>query len=105
MKGYINIDDERIGEVDFMVTDEKMGCIGGPLVPYPAYDKFKIKIQLICENKGIANVDDFNFSAFLGDEIILNPEGGIGITDIRDFDEIIVECNGISSEIIGAFST
>jgi hypothetical protein len=40
MIGYLTLDGERLGEIDFKVIDESMGGIGGQLEPFPAYTKY-----------------------------------------------------------------
>lgn len=37
MMGFLYIDDDKIGEVDFKVTDESMGGIGGNLISNENY--------------------------------------------------------------------
>lgn len=100
MKGTVFIDNEEIGFADFKVIDETMGGIQGDLDPTENYKKYKTQIQDLFDKKGIANVDDFNFRIVLADNTELQPEGGIGITDSRDFDEILVESAGLDYIII-----
>jgi len=84
-----------------MILDESMGAIGGQLNPFHAYDKYRNKIQDICEN-GVVNSMNFNFRISIRDNII-DPEGGIRVTDLRKFDEIEVEAAGLPYEIIESF--
>jgi len=100
VKGTLYINNEAIGEANFMVTDESMGGIGGELMPFPAYEKHKSAIRLLCEEKGIANVEDFNFKIVMEGNITLEPIGGIGITDFKEVNEPYVESAGIDSGII-----
>ncbi len=95
MKGVLYIDNDKIGEIDFKVIDEDMGGIGGPFTAYDNYQKYKPTIQQHCDNKGVSNVDDFNYKIFLADNTELRPEGGIGITDLKDFEDIYVESAGL----------
>ncbi len=100
MKGTVFIDNEEIGYADFKVTDESMGGIQGELNPTENYQKYKEQIQELFDKKGIANVDDFNFKIKLVDNTVLEPEGGIGITDCKDFGEILVESAGLDYRVI-----
>lgn len=100
MKANIYIENELIGITNFRIADESMGGIIGDFLPTENYEKYKNKIQSLSESKGIANVSDFNFKLELEDNLILNPEGGIGITDLKEFDEIIIESAGNERGII-----
>jgi hypothetical protein len=100
MKGIVFIDNEEIGSADFKVIDESMGGIQGELNPAENYKKYKGQIQDLFDKKGIANVEDFNFKIILEDKTELEPEGGIGITDSSEFDEILVESAGLDYKII-----
>ena len=100
MKAQIYINHDCIGETNFRLVDESMGGILGDLITNDAYEKYKIKIQSLSEKKGIANISDFNFRILIDNKRQLNPEGGIGITDIKEFDEIIIESTGNRQEII-----
>ena len=77
-----------------------MGVIGGELNPIDTYKKYKKQIQKLFNKKGIANVEDFNFRIILEDKTKLEPEGGIGVTDCSEFDELLVESAGLDSRII-----
>ncbi|MHC0444567.1 hypothetical protein ACWA1F_04115 [Flavobacterium sp. 3-218] len=100
MKGFLLINDEKIGESNFAVIDETMGVIGGNFIPYESYYKHQIEIQKCCNKHGIANRNNFNFKIILSDSTELYPVGGIGVTDLLEFDEIYVESAGNSEEII-----
>jgi hypothetical protein len=100
MKGYLTLYGERLGEIDFKVIDESMGGIGGRLVPFPAYSKFRDIIQSLYDSKGVANIDDFEFSIILQGDISIIPEGGIAVTDSRECDEIYVDSAGVHPDII-----
>ena|SRR5688572_12705166 len=100
MKGIVFIDNDEIGAADFKVIDESMGGIQGQLTPTETYKKYKKQIQELFDKKGIANVDDFNFKIVLDDKTVLRPEGGIGITDSSELDEIFVESAGLDSKVI-----
>ncbi|MEY3240195.1 MAG: hypothetical protein RIR11_1633 [Bacteroidota bacterium] len=76
--------------MELRISDESMGGIIGDLILNENYQRYKNRIQSKTEEKGIANVSDFNFR-FLIDDYELSPEGGIGITDFIEFDEIIIE--------------
>lgn len=98
MKAYLYIDNENIGEVNFTITDESMGGIGGNLIANDNYKKYQATIQQHFEKQGISNVDDFNFRLLLPDNTELQPEGGIGVTDSKELDEIYVESAGLNLE-------
>jgi hypothetical protein len=100
MKGIVFIDNEEIGSADFKVIDESMGGIQGELNPTENYKKYKRQIQDLFNKKGIANVEDFDFKIVLEDKTELESEGGIGITDSSEFDEILVESAGLDYKII-----
>jgi hypothetical protein len=100
MTGLLYVDSHKLGAVDFNVTDESMGGIGGIMKPLPDYELYREQIQDLSDTKGIANADDLNFRIVLEGDILLKPLGGIGVTHSRDFDEIYVESAGIESEII-----
>lgn len=94
MIGELFIQHEKIGEVDFKIIDEGMGVIGGEFLPNTNYQKYEPTIQEHYERNGISNIHDFNFRILL-DNIELMPEGGIGITDSKEFNEIFVESGGL----------
>ncbi len=98
MKGILYIDNDNIGEVSFSIIDDSMGGIGGNLIANDNYKKYQPTIQQHFEEQGISNIDNFNFRIVLADNSELKPEGGIGITDSADFDEIYVEFAGLDSE-------
>lgn len=100
MKGILYIHDVNIGEVIFSITDENMGVIGGYLIANNKYKKYQLTIQQHFDKKGICNIDDLNFCIVLEDNSKLRLEGGIGITDSANFDEIYVESAGLDIEII-----
>lgn len=100
MKGILYIDNDNIGEVSFSITDESMGGIGGNLIANDNYKKYQPTIQQHFVKQGISNIDNFNFRIVLEDNSELRPEGGIGITDSADFDEIYVESAGLDTETI-----
>jgi len=100
MKAKIFITNDLIGETTFRITDESMGGIIGDLIPNENYKKYKTKIQFLTEENGIANISDFNFRILVDDKIELSPEGGIGITDMEEFNEILIESAGNNRKII-----
>lgn len=95
MKGFLYIDDDLIGKVDFKIIDESMGGIGGDLIANENYKKYQPTIQQHFEKQGISNADNFNFRIILEDNTELKPEGGICVTDSADFDENYVESAGL----------
>lgn len=94
MIGYLFIDNEKIGEVNFKIIAESMGVIGGDLIPNDNYRKYQLIIQEHYERNGISNIHDFNFRIIL-DDLELKPAGGIGVTDSKEFNEIFVESGGL----------
>ncbi|TWI03106.1 hypothetical protein IQ05_00031 [Flavobacterium tiangeerense] len=95
MKAYLYIDNDKIGEVYFTIIDENMGVISGDLIANEIYKKYQRTIQQNFESQGISNIDNFNFRILLEDNTELKQQGGIGVTDSKDFDEINVECIGL----------
>ena len=100
MKGYLLLSGDKIGEIEFKVIDESMGVIAGVCLPYSSYEKYQSQIQLSCEKKNIANIDDFDFAVTFDGKNILEPQGGIGVTDLKDFEEICVEVAGLPYETL-----
>ena len=100
MKGTLYINDDPLGVVDFRVIDEGMGGIGETLEATTNYKKYRTQIQDLYDRKGIANIEDFNFRIILVDNTLLEPTGGIGVTDSSEFDEITVDSAGIDSKIV-----
>ena len=95
MKAYLYIDNDKIGEFYFTIIDANMGVISGDLIANEIYKKYQRTIQQNFESQGISNIDNFNFRILLEDNTELKPQGGIGVTDSKDFDEINVECSGL----------
>ncbi|HEV7230442.1 MAG TPA: hypothetical protein VGO45_03875 [Bacteroidia bacterium] len=101
MKAFVFIDNTQIGEADLKITDESMGGIGGMLRPLPGYNNYRQQIQQLFHQKGIANVSDFNFSIVLEGGVQVEAEGGIGVSDSREYpDEIYVESAGVRADIL-----
>lgn len=71
------------------------GAVGGYLTPNQNYEKYRPKIQQHCKLRGISNSCDFESTLALKDGSVIVPEGGIGVTDIVEFDEIYVKAAGI----------
>ena len=94
MKGFLKINDDTLGEVDFKVVNESMGVIGGDLTVYQAYEKYKEQIQILTDRNGNANSDDFNFTIVLEDDTIVRTEGGVSLTDSAEFEERFVDAAG-----------
>lgn len=103
MNGNIYLNDLPLGHIAFKIIDESMGVIGGALVFNENYQIVREDIQRICEKKGIANVDDFSFSIQLDNGTILNPEGGIGVTDLAGVEEVYVEVAGLDADSLDLF--
>jgi len=77
-----------------------MGVIVGNLSPNDNYQKYKDSIQRQFEQRGISNVENFNYRIILKDNTELKSAGGIGIIDCLCFDEILVESGGIDLSTI-----
>ena len=103
MKCFVSIDVEKIGEADLVVTDESMGAIGGIFIPNGAYLKYQALVQDQCEQKGISNISDFNYRISLPENIDLDPQGGIGITDVQGISEIYIESAGLNVDQLMRF--
>ncbi|MCX2575361.1 hypothetical protein [Pedobacter sandarakinus] len=84
--------------MSFSIIDKSMGAIGGNLIANENYKKYQAKIQQHFEKQGISNIDNFNFRIVLANSYELKPEGGIGITDSAEFDEIYVESTGLDTK-------
>lgn len=95
MRAFIYIDNDNVGEVMFVIIDESMGAIGGNLIANDNYKKYQPIIQKHFEKEGISNESHFNFRIILEDNTKLIPEGGIGLIDSINFDEIYVEAAGL----------
>jgi hypothetical protein len=104
MLGTVYIKKDKIGTVNFMITDETMGAIGGILQPSELYYLYQQNIQTYCDDHGVANMEHIDFRIILDDSTILDPDGGIGITDIAGIEEIYVECAGLDDEAIAKLS-
>lgn len=102
MKSFLYIDNEKIGEVDFEIIDESMGVIWGDLKPNENYRKYQPTIRQHFELRGISNVEDFNFRITLENNTELKPEGGIGVIDSLEFDELKVESAGLDLSIFSS---
>lgn len=100
MKGFLKIDYDTIGEIDFKVIAESMGVIGGDLKIYPAYEKYKKQIQILTDLKGNANSDDFNFTLVLEDQTVVKAEGGVSVTDSVEFGERLMDAAGVDYKYI-----
>lgn len=103
MTAILFIDNFDLGQVEFKIIDESMGVIGGQLICNSTYSNFRNDIQNLSEQKGIANSEDFAFSVWLDSKIKLVPEGGIGVTDLKDFEEVYVEAAGLEENVINQF--
>lgn len=103
MKCLIFIDEIQIGEAILEVIDETMGAIGGIFVPSLAYKNFQPSIQDQCDQKGISNINHFNYKLRTADGEDLITDGGIGITDVNGITEIYVESAGLNLNQIEKF--
>lgn len=95
MNGTIYINNEKIGFADFRMIDASMGVIQGMMIPTELYTKYRKRIQDLYNKKGTANKDDFSFKIILENKTVVEPVGGIGITDAPEFNELIVEAAGV----------
>jgi len=82
MRGFLYIDNDKIGEVNFEITDESMGGIGGVLIANDNYKKYQRAIRQHGKKQGISNEENFNYRILLEDNSELKPEGGTGVTDV-----------------------
>ena len=99
MKATLFIDKIEIGNVDFEIIDEFMGVLSGTLNPNENYKQFEPNILEQFDEKGISNIDDFKYKIILENGYELNPEGGIGVIQSKEFiDEIIIETAGNNLE-------
>ena len=104
MKAKLFIDEILIGIINLEISDESMGVLSGVLIPNKAYKNYQNEIHKHFEQKGISNIEDFNFKILLENGVQLKPEGGIGILHSREFsNEIIVETAGNNIEEIKNF--
>lgn len=94
MKGLVYIGKDLIGHSDLRIIDESMGVISGELETTTLYHQYQFKIQEHCNEKGISNSQDFPYRMLMNEKE-LQPEGGIGITDIPGLAEISVEAGGL----------
>lgn len=94
MKCEVFIDDVWIGNVQFKIIDPTMGGISGDLICNENYKNFQKEIQKHTEEKGISNSTDFNYRIITENKTELKPQGGIGIIDSKELDELFVECYG-----------
>jgi hypothetical protein len=72
-----------------------MGGISGKFLPNKNYDKYQNNIQKQTEEKGISNSENYNYRIVTKNNVELKPKGGIGITDSKEFEEIIIESAGL----------
>jgi len=76
-----------------------MGVLRGHLLPNENYQHFQLAIMNQCDEKGISNTTDFNYTLVLENSIILLPQGGIGLVHFSVFShEITVETAGNNLE-------
>jgi hypothetical protein len=99
MKGFVFIDNEEIGFVNFKNIDESMGVIGGDFFANENYTQFKKDIQKLTNKYGNANSVNYNFKVLLN-SIELNPFGGISLVDSEEFNEMHLDATGLDENII-----
>jgi hypothetical protein len=100
MECKIYIENEIIGNVNFEIIDESMGAISGNLIINDNYKKYQKIIQEQTEEKGISNSENFKYRIITNNEIEIIAEGGIGISDSEEFNEIIIESAGINLSVL-----
>ncbi|MCW3465184.1 hypothetical protein [Chitinophaga nivalis] len=100
MKARLFIDEDHIGDVDLRIIDESMGGIGGELQPNHRYGNYVHRITACYEEKGIANILDFNFVLMGDTDVRIVAVGGIGITHAAGSTEIYVEAAGVTVDVI-----
>ncbi len=101
MTGLIYIEHDIIGKIDLQLINKSHRVIGGKMTPTPGYEKYKIKIQELSSDKVVADDSDFPFRIILGDSTLVDPEGGINLTDMIDSpNDIYIEAYGVSKEIV-----
>ena len=100
MNGFVYIGADKIGRVDFQMIDASMGAIGGYMYSDSCYEKYKKEVQALYDIKGSANSEDFDFKISINNKI-LDPKGGICVTDAEQFNEIYVDAAGLCLEAIG----
>lgn len=96
MECKIYIENEIIGSVTFEIIDESMGAISGELKTNENYKKYQKIIQKQTEEKGISSIENLKYRIITNNEIEIVAEGGIGISDSIEFNEIIIESAGIN---------
>jgi hypothetical protein len=99
MECKVFIGEELIGNVTFEIVDESMGGISGKLLVNPNYEKYQKIIQRQTEENGISNSENYDYRIITNNNIEIKAEGGIGITDYKEFNEIIIESAGINLKI------
>ena len=99
MECKVFIGEELIGNVTFEIIAETMGGISGKLLVNPNYGKYQKIIQKQTEKNGISNSENYNYRITTKNNIEIKPEGGIGINDFIEFNEIIIESAGIDFKI------
>lgn len=92
----VYVENEIIGNVTFEIIDESMGAVSGILRTNENYKKYQKIIQEQTEEKGISNTENFKYRILKNNEIEIVAEGGIGISDSLEFNEIRIESAGIN---------
>ena len=101
MTGLIYIEHDIIGKIDLQLINKSDRVIGGKMIPAPGYEKYKIKIQELSSDKIVADDSDFPFRIILEDSTLVDPEGGINLTDmIESPNDIYIEAYGVSKEVV-----
>ena len=99
MECKVFIGEELIGNVTFEIVDESMGGISGNLIVNQNYEKYQKDVQKQTNENGISNIENFNYRITTKNNIEIQAEGGIGISDFKEFNEIIIESAGIDLKI------
>ncbi len=101
MECEVYIKNELIGKATFEIIDESMGGISGNLIVNENYKKYQKTIRKQTEENGISNSENFEYRILTNNNIVIYAEGGIGISDSEEFNEIIIESAGINLALFG----
>ncbi len=96
MKAQIFIDTDIIGVAELSIIDESMGVLGGQVFAFPAYQKYRLRVQQETDSKGGANSEDFPLIIINEKGFVLKAQGGVMLIDSSEFDELSVEVSGVN---------
>lgn len=95
MKVQIFIGTDRIGEADLFVIDETMGVVGGQVISFPPYEKYRYRVRQETDTKGGVNIESFPFTIVSETGSLIQSQGGITLIDSYEFGEFSVEISGM----------